>query len=120
RGARRLRRRYGGNRYAARGGAWACGPLQAIQDESASPLEDGEVVVGHLQDQAGHGGAVFRADRRVGPAAVGELAPQQFVADGGVPAIPVGAAGVPHRLHRIVVPVEVVVLVAKDVSLGQV
>src|SRR5262249_5829356 len=71
----------------------------------------GQVVVGDLQDDAGHGGAVVGADQ-VLPGAVVALAADQLVADGGEPFLPVLAAGGPHRLGGVVVAVEVVHVVA--------
>ena len=74
---------------------------------SSSLLQDRQVVVGHLEDDAGHCGTVLGAEQ-VGPGAVVDLIADQFVADLRVPAVPVLAAGGPHGLDGVIMAVEVV------------
>src|SRR4051794_28307212 len=69
-----------------------------------------QVAVGHLQDDQRHAGGVVLAEVAVPVAAV-ELLAAELVADGGIPARPVLAAGEEHRLDGVVVSVEVVPLV---------
>src|SRR5262249_35091900 len=75
-----------------------------------SLLKNGEVVVGDLQNDAGHGRRIVGAHRGVGPEAVVAVAPprQQLLADGGKPLLPVLAAGGPHRLGGVILAVVVV------------
>src|SRR5262249_55915474 len=70
-------------------------------------LQDRQVIVRHLQDDARHGRPVVGADG-IEPAAVGAAAAEQFVADRRIPLGPVTAARCPHYLHGVVVAVEVV------------
>src|ERR1700685_1872496 len=77
-----------------------------------SSLKDRQKIVGRLQDQEGHRRRVFVAvSRRVAPASRGRMKRklQKLVADVGIPLPPPFAAGVPHRLHRVVMAVEIVV-----------
>src|SRR6266568_2880197 len=73
-------------------------------------LQNGQVVIRHLQDNAGHGGGVMAANivmpRAVPrpPLAVGE----QLLANEGEPLGPIASPGRPHRLDRVVVSVEIV------------
>src|SRR3954451_165900 len=79
--------------------------------------KDRQIIVRHLQDDTGHGGAEFGADFAVAEAAVAALFFQQHVADGGVPLGPVVAAGVPHGLYGVILAVEEIAVVA-SVPLG--
>src|SRR6266849_3876915 len=82
----------------------------APRSDSASFLQDGKVVVWHLQDDTSHGGGVVTANIVV-PRAVGRAAlavGEQLLANEGEPLGPVGAAGGPHGLDGVIVPVEVV------------
>src|SRR3954449_6185752 len=74
----------------------------------AFAVEDGQVAVGHLEDDQGEGGGVLVGDV-AGPAAGGAvLSCDELVADGGVPLGPVVATGEEHGLDGVVVAVEVV------------
>src|SRR5262249_25729329 len=76
-------------------------------------LQDRQVVVRYLQDDARHCRAVMGADE-VRPRTLGALARQQFLPDGGEPLRPVFSTGGPHRLGGVVVAVEVVHVVARE------
>lgn len=70
-------------------------------------LEDRQVALWHLKHDEGHRGAVGVA-LGIRPRAVGILLRKQLVANGRPPALPTIAAREVHRLHRVVVTVEVV------------
>src|SRR5437764_682608 len=77
-------------------------------DSTQSLLENGQVVVGELEDDQAHGGGIRRAVA-VGPLAAGAFwAGQQLVPDGREPPLPVVAAGRPHGQGRVILAVKVV------------
>src|SRR4029079_1871610 len=84
-----------------------------------SALEDRQVAVGNLQDDQRHGRAVLVADR-VLPVARGGLAMDQFVADGGIPVVPLLSAADPHGLVRVIMAVEVVAVAVAQLDLSHV
>src|SRR6266446_6413561 len=71
-------------------------------------LENGQIVIRDLQDNAGHGRAVIVAEAMVSPRARVAIpidAVEQLVADGGIPLGPILAAGRPHGLGGVIVAV---------------
>src|SRR3954468_18010522 len=83
---------------------------------SCLTLEDRQVVVGHLEDDQGHCRAILVADA-IGPEARRRLASDEFVADRRIPGIPVVAPPDPHRLCRVVMPVEIVAVAIAELDL---
>src|SRR5207244_1130904 len=79
-------------------------------------LQDRQVVIGHLQNDEGHAGAVVAAGRIADPGAVLLAHAQKLVADGGIPIAPVAAAGNPHGLYGVVMAIEVMLLFAEQVA----
>ena len=72
------------------------------------PLENRQVVVGDLQDDARHRRCIFIGERQVVPASVFLLIIEQLVANSRKPAVPVIAAGLVLSLHSVVMPIVVV------------
>lgn len=70
-------------------------------------LEDRKVSLRHLKNDQRHRGPV-RVALRIGPGSIGVLLREKFVADRRPPGSPSIAASEVHRLHAVVVPVEVV------------
>jgi competence protein ComEC len=86
------------------------GRVRSFQADArrGSALEDRQVPLGHLQHDERHRRPVGVAALRVGPRAIRVLPRDELVADGGPPGPPVLATREVHRLHRVVVAVEVV------------
>ena len=72
-----------------------------------SALEDRQVTLRHLENDQRHRRAV-RIALGVGPRSIGILLGKEFLPDGGPPGAPTISARQVHRLHRVVVTVEVV------------
>src|SRR5713226_5577680 len=75
-----------------------------------SLLQDRQIVVRDLKNDAGHRGGVVVAEALVRPATMQRSSGvfDNFVSNGRVPFLPVGSAGGPHRLGRVVMAVVVV------------
>ncbi|MFM1868762.1 MAG: hypothetical protein RL591_2170, partial [Planctomycetota bacterium] len=84
--------------------------LRRISHNSPLALEDREVSLRHLEHDERHRGAVRLADLLVGPRAVRILLGDEFLADRRPPVLPSFATSEIHRLHRVVVPVKVMLL----------
>src|SRR5438132_9268033 len=74
-----------------------------------SLLQDRQIIVRDLKNDAGHRSGVVMAEALVRPATMKRPSGvvDKFVANGRVPFFPVGVAGGPHRLGRVVVAVVV-------------
>src|SRR5262249_11846032 len=91
------------------GRPWRPAPAADNGQRTAGPhsfLENREVVIRDLQNDARHRGSVVNVDIVV-PGPVVMLPVEQFLADGGEPLLPGIAADSPHRLCGVVVAVEV-------------
>src|SRR4051812_34084619 len=80
-------------------------------------LKNWQVVIGNLQNDAGHAGAIFHANR-IGPRSILSLPGNQRVAHRRIPLGPILAAGLPHGLYRVVVAVEIMAFAIELVGLG--
>src|SRR5260370_31179442 len=75
-----------------------------------SLLQDRQIIVRDLKNDAGHGGGVVVAEALVRPATMQRPSGvvDKFVANGRVPFFPLGIAGGPHGLDRVVMCVGVI------------
>lgn len=88
-----------------------CGRRVGVHGRKEKPcvsaLEDGEIALGHLENDQSHSGPVGVA-LRICPRTIGSLLGEKFIANRRPPGLPSVAACEIHGLHRVVVPVEVV------------
>ena len=92
----------------------------AISASGAFSVEDGEIAVGHLQNNQGHGGAIVWVYFAFPVAGGFVLAVDEKLADGGIPLGPVFSAGEEHGLDGVVLAVEEMALFVDLVSAGDV